>query len=209
MLSLSPRYDLFKFQFPKDFLPKELDEKYAKLLAKNNSVLVSPIEYLNESIQGVTFPGITELTTEQDQISHNMNFTMRSGSNLAEFKQSTEPVHKNTYISPINPLAAISKEFKVTMRQNQGLYNYWMMYEAVFWKVLKTKQPMYDECFTLFIMNEVGEACARVDLYDNYITGIDGLEFNYNKVDRQSDTFDVTFNFNNIDFNLIEDIETV
>lgn len=197
MLSLSPRYDLFKFQFPKDFLPKELDEKYAKVLAKNASVLTSPIEYLNESIQGVSFPGISELVSEQDQIALNPN-------RFIEGKQGTEPFYKHSYISPINPLAAIEREFKVTMRQNQGLYNYWMMYETIFHKILKDKEPMFDECFTLFIMNETGEACARVDMYDNYIKGIDGIEFNYNKVDRQTDTFDVTFAFNNIQFDILE-----
>ena len=202
MLSLSPRYDLFKFQLPKDFLPQELDEKYAKLLAKNASVIVSPIDYLNESIQGVTFPGISELLTEQGQIGFNSNRDV-------DGKQGTEPDYKHVYLSSINPLAAISREFKVTFRQNQGLYNYWMMYETIFHKILKDKRKSYDEVFTLFIMNETGEACARVDMYDNYISAIDGIEFNYNKVDRQTDTFDVLFKFNNIDFNLIDNIETV
>ena len=31
MLSLSPRLDLFVFKFPKDFLPKEIEEKYPNL----------------------------------------------------------------------------------------------------------------------------------------------------------------------------------
>jgi hypothetical protein len=30
--------------------------------------------------------------------------------------------------------------------------------------------------------------------------GIDGLEFSYSKVERETNTFDVTFKFNNIDF---------
>lgn len=38
--------------------------------------------------------------------------------------------------------------------------------------------------------------------------GIDGLEFGYDKVDRQSDTFTVTWAFNNIDmdFNIPEPV---
>lgn len=198
MLSLSPRYDLFKFQFPKDFLPEELDKKYSKVLAKNASVLVSPIEYLNESIQGVTFPGMSELTIEQSQIALNPN-------RFIEGKQGTEPHYKHNYLSSINPLAAINREFKVTMRQNQGLYNYWMIYETIFHKILKDKVPTFDEVFTLYIMNETGEVCARVDMYDNYIKDLDGIEFNYNKVDRQTDTFDVTFVFNNIEFEIMQD----
>ena len=54
-------------------------------------------------------------------------------------------------------------------------------------------------------MNETGEVCARVDMYDNYVKDLDGIEFNYNKVDRQTDTFDVTFVFNNIEFEIMQD----
>ena len=60
MLSLSPRYDLFRFSFPKDFLPKDLEEKYQKLFITDSAVISSPINYLNESIVGVTFPGISD-----------------------------------------------------------------------------------------------------------------------------------------------------
>ena len=67
MLSLSPRMDLFRFKFPKDFLPEELNEKYKRIISKNKAVIYEPIEYLNESIQGITFPGISDLLVEQTQ----------------------------------------------------------------------------------------------------------------------------------------------
>ena len=63
MLSLSPRYDLFKFELPKTFLPKEVTEKYQKLLAATG-VVSKPIDYLNESIQGINIPGISDLTID-------------------------------------------------------------------------------------------------------------------------------------------------
>lgn len=91
MLSLSPRYDLFRFNFPKDFLPKEVEEKYAKILAQDANVIHSPIDYLNESIQGVTFPGIKELLVEQDQSSKRLG--------------KIEPGRKNVYSSSANPLS--------------------------------------------------------------------------------------------------------
>ena len=36
-----------------------------------------------------------------------------------------------------------------------------------------------------------------------FIDGIEGLDFTYSKVDRESNTFEVTFKFNNIDFEFI------
>ena len=71
MLSLSPRYDLFRFSFPKDFIPSELEDKYRKIINKNQSVIVTPIDYLNESIQGVNFPGISDVLMQQQQHSTN------------------------------------------------------------------------------------------------------------------------------------------
>ena len=67
MLSLSPRFDLFRFELPKDFLPDPIIEKYQKILDKNPGVLNTPIDYLNESIQGINFPGISDVVIAQAQ----------------------------------------------------------------------------------------------------------------------------------------------
>ena len=44
MLSLSPRYDLFRFHLPKTFLPKDIEEKYTSLLTKENGTLTTAID---------------------------------------------------------------------------------------------------------------------------------------------------------------------
>ena len=71
MLALSPRYDLFKFAFPKDFLPKNIESKYLEILNKNPGVITTPIDYLNESIQGINIPGISDVNIQQVQHSSN------------------------------------------------------------------------------------------------------------------------------------------
>jgi hypothetical protein len=43
-------------------------------------------------------------------------------------------------------------------------------------------------------------------LKDVLIDGIDGLEFNFSKIERESGTFDLNFKFNNIDFKFLENI---
>ena len=44
---------------------------------------------------------------------------------------------------------------------------------------------------------------AKIFFKDVLIDGIDGLEFNYNKIERDAGTFDVSFKFSNIDFDFI------
>ena len=196
MLSLSPRYDLFRFSFPKDFLPKEVEEKYQTILNKNQGVIVTPIDYLNESIQGVTFPGISDILVQQTQHSTNSG-TRRRG------KITVEPKIDITYQTSANPLDKITKEFKVTFRYNQGLYNYFMMYESIFYQVYKNLEGGHIPVLYVELLNGEGNRISRIVFKDVLMDGIDGLEFNYNKVDREAGTFDVTFKFNNIDFEFI------
>lgn len=200
MLSLSPRFDLFRFVLPLDFLPKEIEGKYYNILNSNAGVIQKPIDYLNESIQSITIPGISDLVLSQQQ--HESNSIKRSSKGLG--KINVEPVHEITYLESSNPLSRINKEFKVTFRLNQGLYNYFMMYETIFYKYLKPFDNKQEEVFLIDILDETGKITSRIKLMDVFIDGIEGLDFTYSKVDRESNTFEVTFKFNNIDFEFME-----
>jgi hypothetical protein len=50
------------------------------------------------------------------------------------------------------------------------------------------------------LMDEKGTVISRVKYIDIHMDGLEGRDFNYTKVERESDTFEVTFKFNNIDF---------
>jgi hypothetical protein len=201
MLSLSPRFDLFKFLLPLDFLPESIEGKYRNILIQNAGVIQSPIDYLNESIQSITIPGFSDLNISQNQNSR--NGIVRGQRNLGRIN--VEPTHEQTYIGSENPLSKISKEFKVTFRLNQGLYNYFMIYETIFYRYLKNIGEQQDEVFLIDLLDETGTVTSRIKLIDVFIDGIDGLDFTYSKVDRESNTFDVTFKFNNIDFVFISE----
>lgn len=197
MLSLSPRYDLFKFSLPKDFLPKEVEEKYQGLLAKDAGVLTTPIDYLNESIQSINFPGISDIIVTQ--IQHSSNDIKRTLGKL-----NVEPKREQIYSTTANPLDKIEQSFKVTFRMNQGLYNYFMLYETTFHQICKPQEHKHQPVFFIELMDEDGVVTSRIIFKNVLIDGIDGLEFSFNKVERDSGTFDVTFKFSNIDFEFIE-----
>ena len=197
MLSLSPRYDLFKFAFPKDFLPKEIEEKYNDVINQNPGIITSAIDYLNESIQGITIPGISDVNIQQQQ--HSSNSIKNE---IGRFN--VEPKTEITYTSSTNPLDKINKEFKVTFRMNQGLYNYFMLYETLFYRICKPFNYGPDKVLYIEILGEDGRIVSRIMFYDVYIDGIDGLDFSFNKFERDSGTFEVTFKFNNIDFEFVD-----
>ena len=202
MLSLSPRMDLFRFVLPKDFLPTEVEEKYYKLFQHNASVITTPIDYLNESIMGVSFPGISDINIIQDQ--HGSNSIKESNLGKGMGKINVEPKHEIVYTTPDNPLEKIEKEFKVTFRQNQGLYNYFMLYETIFYKICKPHlYPPIDKLY-IDILNEEGLSIARIVFADCHIDGIEGLESDYTKLEREAGSFQVTFKLDNIDFELMD-----
>ena len=196
MLSLSPRYDLFRFALPKDFIPTELEEKYSTILSQNAGVLYSPIEYLNESIQGINFPGISDILIQQQQHSHN-DVERKLG------RINVEPKREMIYQSAANLLDKIDQSFKVTFRMNQGLYNYFLMYETTIYQIYKLKDRTHHPVFYIEILDETGEISSRIKFFDVLIDSIDGLDFSFSKIERETGTFDVTFKFSNIDFEFI------
>ena len=198
MLSLKSRQDMYRLILPDELIPEEINEKYTKILNRNAAIITTPIDYLNESIQSITFPGISDLNIIQEQ--HGKNDGVR-----ALGKINVEPKHDINYRSSSNPLENIAKEFKVTFRMNQGLYNYFMIYESIFYKFLKTKPYVSEPVFMIDILDETGKITSRIKLLDLLIDGIEGLDFSYSKVEREAGTFDVTFKFNNIDFVFIDD----
>ena len=197
MLSLTPRFDLFEFRFPKDFFPQEVYDKYYRLINENQAVVFDPVNLVNESIQGITIPGINDIVEPQPQTS--TNSIKRTSTRI-----NREPKHDNFYDGPSNPLDLMDKDFTVTFRQNQGLLNYFMMYETLFHHLCKPS--LYDkgeDVWNINILNEQGRIYSKILLYQPRIMGIDGLDFSYSKIERTTETFDVKFSFNNLDFDFI------
>lgn len=201
MLSLAPRFDLFRILLPKDYFPKEVLDKYDNILSQNQGVLTRSIDYLNESITGISFPGMSDIVQEQEQVGRN-SMIEKPG---VGGKINIEPHHMHHSLNSGNPLDKIEKEFKISFRRNQCLLNYWMIYETIFHRYVKPELfDMEHDQFTLYILDETGTPVIKVILYQPVISGIDGLDFSYDRIERQKETFDVTFNFNNIDIDFID-----
>ena len=197
-LSLAPRFDQFRFMIPKEYIPAAVREKYDRMLAKNPSPFMSSMDHLNESIKGISLPAIENLIVEQPQISHNSN----TENGRLRGRINIEPAHTNVTLSSENILSKINNTFTVTFRQNQGLYNYFMIYESIFHRYMKPElyRQNETELFDIVFLDEESIPVSRMMLYQPEFNGISGLDFSYDKVERQTDTFEVVFTFNDIDF---------
>ena len=202
MLSLSPRFDLFRFEIPKDYIPEEILSKYDRMLNKNSAVITNSIDYLNESIVGINIPGISDIIAEQYQVSSNdIQRVDITHTPTLNGKINREPSHTNTTYNSSNPIEHIDREITIRFRLNQGLLNYFMLYETVFYRYCKPH--LYEtnhDMFNIDLLGGDGGIISRIKFFQPKISSIDGLEFDYSKVERQSDTFEVKFVYNDIDF---------
>lgn len=200
MLSLPPRFDQFRFMIPKEFIPEVIRNKYDEIIAKNANVFTNSMDYLNESIRGIQLPGIDNIIVQQQQVSHN-----RMKQNPAKGKINIEPAHENSTLISGNILSKIANTFTVTFRQNQGLFNYFMLYETIFWRFCRPE--LYgskdSDVFDITFLDENALPTSRMMLMQPEFNGIAGLDFSYDKMSREADTFEVTFTFNNIQFDFI------
>ena len=195
MLSLPSRSDLFEFRITKTFIPPNLLDKYNKLLFKKKPCVFTDIlDYLNESIIGVSIPGISGLNIQQPQVSHHTTLVKRDNN------FDTEAHHMNSYQSPENILTKIDGQITVTFRLNQGLLNYFLLYETVFERYCNPDAYDSNDKFILYIKDENGKYISNIFFIQPSVESIDSLEMSMNKIDREAETFSVTFNFNNIDY---------
>lgn len=206
MLGLKGRQDKFRLQFPKDFLLPEIEEKYTKVLTEKHSFIVSPIEFLNESIQGVQILGFTGASMQQQQTNIGVASTNQNTRKLTMM----HTFNDQTYRSEKNPVALIDKTINVIFRHSLGFINYFMLFENFFTQY--ARGTSYDDLIkqiSIDIMNERGEIYARVFLTGPIIDAMDMLDLSYTQPIAQSQTFQVTFKYSNIEFQFIsEDEET-
>lgn len=202
MLSLKGRQDNWRLLFDKDFIPDEITEKYTKVLNMRKSFITQPVDFINETIQKVQVLGFSGATFAQQQTTRNT--PTRNADRIAEnnFQGSYDDVQ---YRAVTSPVSIIDKTLNVQFRMSQGYLNYFMLFESFFYKYCRdTSNEQLDTHFNIDIYNEFGEIYARIVLYKPVIDAMDMLDLDFTQPVAQSQTFQVTFKYSNIDFQFIE-----
>lgn len=200
MFTLKSRQDMFKVTLPKEFIPDEIVEKYAKIINEANSFYKTPIEFLNETVQGLEVLGFTQASMVQQQ--HGRGYYSSIGN--IEPNRYLHASSDVAYRSDMNPLNLIDKTVRITFRHTLGFVNYFMLFEA-FWIMYKrdTQYKQLPEYISVDLYNEIGSTFARIMLYDPIIDGLDMLSLNYTAPIAQSQTFNCEIKYSNIDFQLV------
>lgn len=202
MFSLKSRQDLFKVTLPEEFIPEDINEKYSKLINKEDSFIHKPIDFLNETIQGIEILGFTQAAVIQQQ--HGVGNWASSSATI----QANRFLHASSdvaYRAEMNPLNLIDKTLRITFRHTLGFINYFLLLES-FWTLYQrdTTPRQLPKFITIDIFGERGITLSRIIIYDPIIDGVDMLSLNYTQPVAQSQTFNCEIKYSNIEFEFVD-----
>ncbi len=179
---LNSRDNLFEFNFPRQFIPKHIAEKYKPYLNRiPGNVIEEPIDFLNYTIQAINIPGFSYEPVEQNK-----------------------PLgRKQQYRSSFPETEMYQKELIVQFQLVDGYINYWMLLEILkYYYDYQTEQPYLDN-LNLRITDGEGNALVTAQLKAVLMRQIDDLNMSFASNVAEFRTFNVTFVYNFLDI-LIE-----
>lgn len=178
---LNSRNNTYDFRFPRNFIPKEVAEKYKKYLNKiPGSLMYEPIDFVNYAVQGLNVPGINFTPVEQSDWDGSVRY-----------HRGSVPI-QNT----------IERQFTVTMQLLDGFINYWIMQDTLLYYYARSTEDKFAPEMTLRILDSEGASVAYLKFQDPIMNSISELSLNMSENVADFSTFDVTFFYNKLDLKL-------
>ena len=132
---LNSRNNLFNFKFPRNFIPKEVADKYRPYLNRMPGNLMSePIDFINYSLQGIALPGITFDPIEQSP-----------NDGTTSYHRGAIPI-QNT----------VERQFTVEMQLLDGYINYWIMQDTLLYYYSRDNRKPFTDDLKLQILDAEG-----------------------------------------------------
>jgi hypothetical protein len=176
---LNSKNNQFVFKLPKGFLDKELQEKYSFYLKRLPTPFSSIEDYINHSIQSVTFPQVN-----------------------ADILEQTLDKRPQFWRQSFDLERVISKEFTVNFKTADGFLNYWIMFEQLQRYLNEQNMRDYFPDMELIFLDRDGYQLVTVTFRQPLMKGLDTLEMTYASVGSEFKTFGVTFHYNLFEINV-------
>jgi hypothetical protein len=175
-MRLSSTSNQFLFNFPTDFVAKEVNDRLKRYMEKNWIPYIDPLAYLNATIKEIVFPGNSYEGSEQ---------VHRFGKKI-EYKPATNIY--DTYTNTID----------ITLRSVDSHSNYFMM-QQILNEYYNNTRKYYIPWLNLTILDKDGDYLYSVIFRDNTLKSLSEVRMMYQSMDVQEQTFSMSFKFNYID----------
>jgi hypothetical protein len=176
-MRLSSISSSFVFNLPSDLLLKEIISTYTPLLEKNWVQYDNVLDYLNSTIKGTDFPGLSIETPFQ---------TLKRGKQRA-YKPATN----------VNDILT-SRELNITFRSVDSHLNYMLLYD-IFEKNYMDTDNLYVQPFLLTMVDIHRDAIYQIKFKEVILKSLSSIDLMYNNQQISEQTFVLTISFNFID----------
>ena len=164
---LNAKNNQFVFRFPKGFIYPNLEEKYNFYLKRLPTPFENITDYVNHTIQSVTFPSVA--TEEIEQWVGRK--TGVDGKNITKNPQ--------YWRQAVDLERAVQKEFTVNLKAADGYLNYWVLFENYREYLYIPNTEDYFPDMTLSYLDRDGYQMLDVVFRQPLMKSISEVEMNY------------------------------
>lgn len=179
---LHPRMDLFKFEFTRDTVPLELQNKYQVYLDNFGGIgfiIKDTFTLMNYGIQGFDLPGLSYDPVTQ----------------LGLYGKNR--LHRNS----THPNELYAKDFTVTVRMLDGFINYLFFRDLFEYYYSESKKTMFLPDQKIKILNGEGFVIIEILLERILFNGISGLTLSSSTNTPDFTTFELNLTYNQMSLN--------
>jgi hypothetical protein len=180
-MRLSSQASQFIFNLPQAFLKPEIISTYTPILEKNWVQYENVIDYLNSTIKGVNFPGIS-----------------------FDLVKRIEVRGKERFLKPAKNVQDITTthDLTVTFRSVDSDLNYWLMFDIMSKHYLDVDNAFL-EPFTITCVDIHRDAIYVIRFYEIIVKSLSDNTFNYSQQKVNAKEFTITFHFNFYDIEFL------
>jgi hypothetical protein len=180
-MRLSSQNSQFIFNLPQAFLKPEVINTYTPILEKNWVQYENVIDYLNSTIKGVNFPGIS-----------------------FDLVKRIEVRGKERFLKPAKNVQDITTthDLTVTFRSVDSDLNYWLMFDIISKHYLDVDNAFL-EPFTITCVDIHRDAIYVIRFYEIIVKALSDNTFNYSQQKVNAKEFTLTFHFNFYDIEFL------
>lgn len=182
-MNLTTLNNQFHYNLPLDFVPAAYEERYMKMLGDKRKLYSSVLDYLNSTIQSISFPGVNFPTVSNPQNLKRKQIKWKTVGNIYDLFDS---------------------EITVTFLNVDSNLNYVIFMDILMNHYLNVDRP-YDAAMVITVIDQNRNALYHLQYRDVIWTGISGNNFAFNDQTIQNKTFTMTFTYNFIDFEYVAD----
>tara|TARA_S200002703_G_scaffold153743_1_gene155632 strand:- start:233 stop:895 length:663 start_codon:yes stop_codon:yes gene_type:complete len=200
---LNARSDLFKVEFPRNFIPKSIKEKYEPYVFRMPTMINDVSDLINYTIQTVTIPTMNYTPVEQVKPEGKNRFIQEDPNPNSLGASSTEAGRIRRWRSSQNIQEIFTKEFQVTFQLIDGHINYWIMLDTLLYYYNFANKERFSESIPVRILDAEGNVMFTALFVDCLFTGLTEYQLSYSDLSQEFKTFDATFQYNTLNLELL------